>query len=316
MTGGISEGDLKRICLFKNVNLESIKGLLEDCPVQKFERGDVVIGAGQLLRHIYLVLEGYLRVHPQSLDQGPIVVLGPGDIAGEISVIDHQPAPSFVVADDACLLIVVHEDILWSLIRSSHAAALNLLYILAKRLRQSDVLIAGDLQDDQDYEQYGSMDALTGLHSRSWLEMMLKRQFLRSTTGGEPLSVIMIDIDDFREFNLAHSRIYSDRVLYSIAHQLSEQLRPADIIARYGGDEFMILLPHVNIVTARIVAERLRQDMSKSVPVTPDGNRVPYPTLSFGLAEAKPDQTPESFIKAAEDALSRAKEMGGNCIVG
>jgi diguanylate cyclase (GGDEF)-like protein len=316
MSGGISEADLKRICLFKNVNLESIKGLLEDCPLQKFERGDVVIGAGQSLRHIYLVLEGYLRVHPQSLDQGPIVVLGPGDITGEISVIDHQPAAAYVVADDSCLLIVVHEDILWSLIRSSHAAALNLLYILAKRLRHSDVLIAGDMQDDQDYEQYGSMDALTGLHSRSWLEMMLKRQFLRSATIGEPLSVIMIDIDDFREFNQAHGRIYSDRVLYSLAHQLSEQLRPTDIIARYGGDEFMILLPHVNLMTAQNVAERLRQDMKKSVPVTPDGNSVPYPTLSFGLAEARSDQTAESFIKTAEDALSRAKEMGGNCIVG
>lgn len=316
MNGGVGESDLKRICLFKNVNLESIKGLLEDCPVQKFERGDVVIGAGQFLRHIYLVLEGYLRVHPQSLDQGPIVVLGPGDIAGEISVIDHQPTTAFVVADDSCLLIVVHEDILWSLIRSSHAAALNLLYILAKRLRNSDVLIAGDMQDDQDYEQYGSMDALTGLHSRSWLEMMLKRQFLRSTTGGEPLSIIMIDIDDFREFNQAHGRMYSDRVLYSLAHQLSEQLRPADIIARYGGDEFMILLPHVNVVTARIVADRLRQDMKKSVPLTPDGNSIPYPTLSFGLAEAGPDQTPESFVRAAEEALSRAKERGGNCIVG
>ncbi len=316
MTGGIGEADLKRICLFKNVNLESIKGLLEDCPVQKFERGDVVIGAGQLLRHIYLVLEGYLRVHPQSLDQGPIVVLGPGDIVGEISVIDHQPATAYVIADDSCLLIVVHEDILWSLIRSSHAAALNLLYILAKRLRHSDVLIAGDMQDDQDYEQYGSMDALTGLHSRSWLEMMLKRQFLRSTTIGEPLSLIMIDIDDFREFNQANGRIYSDRVLYSLAHQLSEQLRPTDIIARYGGDEFIILLPHVDMVTARNVAERLRRDMKKSVPVTPEGNSVPYPTVSFGLSEARSDQTPESFIKEAEEALSRAKVMGGNCIVG
>ena len=78
----------------------------------------------------------------------------------------------------------------------------------------------------------------------------------------------------------------------------------------------MILLPHVNVVTARIVADRLRQHMKKSVPLTPDGNSIPYPTLSFGLAEAGPDQTPESFVRAAEEALSRAKERGGNCIVG
>ena len=315
MNGDISEADLKRIYLFKNVNLESITGLLEDCPVQKFEPGDIILSAGQPNASIYLIVDGYLRIHPQSLDQGPIVILGPGDIAGEISVIDHQPATAYVVADGPCQLIVMHEDILWSLIRSSHAAAVNLLFILAKRLRHSDVLIAGDIKDDQEEAQYGSVDALTGLNGRNWLDVMLKRQLLRSAMSVEPLTIIMIDIDHFKKFNEEHGQAYCDRILYALAHEISDHLRPTDVIARYGGDEFIILLPNIDLMTARSVAERLRQDIMKSVPVMPDGENIPYPTLSFGLAEANSDETSESLINAAYAVLNRAKEMGGNCIV-
>lgn len=312
----ISEADLKRLYLFRSVNLESVQGILDTCAVQTAAPGDVIIQAGLPNRYVYLLLEGCLRVHPHDVSDGHVVVIGPGELVGEISVIDQQPASANVIADESCRLMVMDEDILWSLVQSSHAAARNLLFILASRLRHADRLIMGDVSPGEGFDHYGSVDALTGLRSRRWLDHMIQRQFMRSRTSGEPLSLLMIDIDHFTDFNNQHGRAYGDRVLYTIAQNISNHLRPIDIIARYGGDEFVILLPNVPITAAREVASRLHREVMKAVPLMPDGKSIPHPTLSIGLAEVQTGQTPEMFMTAADTALRRARNSNGNCIVG
>jgi len=129
----------------------------------------------------------------------------------------------------------------------------------------------------EEFDHYGSVDALTGLRSRKWLDHMMQRQFMRSTTCGEPLSLLMIDIDHFKDFNDQHGYAYGDRVLYAIAQTLSNHLRPIDIIARYGGDEFIILLPNITINAAREVANRLHREVMKAVPLMPIGRASPIP---------------------------------------
>ena len=312
----ISEADLKRLYLFRSVNLESVQGILDACTVRTAAPEDVVIHAGRPNRYVYLLLEGRLRIHPHSISDEPVVIIGPGEMVGEISVIDQQPASTNVVADEPCRLMVMDEDTLWSLIQSSHAAARNLLFILASRLRHADQLIMGDVPLGEEFDHYGSVDALTGLRSRKWLDHMMQRQFMRSTTCGEPLSLLMIDIDHFKDFNDQHGYAYGDRVLYAIAQTLSNHLRPIDIIARYGGDEFIILLPNIPINAAREVANRLHREVMKAVPLMPDWKSIPHPTLSIGLAEVYVGQTPEAILTAADAALHSAKKSGGNCIVG
>lgn len=312
----ISEADLKRLYLFRSVNFESIQGILDACTFRLVAPGDVIIHAGSPNRYIYLLLDGHLRIHPHCLSEEPVVVLGPGEMVGEMSVIDQRPASANVVAAEPCRIIVMEEDILWSLIQSSHNAARNLLFILTSRLRHADQLITGDVPLGEEFNRDGSVDALTGLRDRKWLDHVMQRQFLRSQTCGEPLSMILIDIDHFKTFNKKHGHPYGDRVLYAIAQNLSNRLRPTDIIARYGGDEFVILLPNFSIRTAREVAERLYREVVKAVPIMPDGKSVPHPTLSIGLAEVGAGQSPEMFVTAVHAALDCAKKNGGDCIVG
>lgn len=311
----VTENEFKRLLLFRSVHLESVRGVLDACTLRQVAPDEAIIHAGRPNRCIYLLLAGRLRVHPHGLHEESVVVLGPGEMVGEMSVIDQQPASASVVAAEPCRILVMEEDILWSLIQSSHEAACNLLYILSSRLRHADQLIMGDVPPGQEFDPCGSVDALTGLRDRKWFDHVLQRQFLRSMTSGEPLSIILIDIDDFRTFNHEHGRAHGDRVLYAIAQNLSSHLRPADIIARYGSDEFVVLLPNFSMSAARGVAERLYREIAKAIPVMPDGKSVPHPTLSMGLTEAATGQLRRSFVSAAHAALERAKAGGGNGIV-
>jgi diguanylate cyclase (GGDEF)-like protein len=299
--------DFRQINLFKYVSLESIKGLLDACAIRNLEPEEILITPGQTNRTIYFLISGRLRIHLDMPMGEPIAILGPGESVGEMSVIDRQPASAFVVADEASQLLAMDEDILWSLVRASHEAACNLLFILTKRLRQTNAFISDDLQmEEHDYQHYGTVDALTGLHNRHWLDQMLERQVLRSTTNETPMSLIMLDIDYFKEFNERYSHLYGDHVLYSVAYAISGHLRPREMIARYGDE--------VTIGAARKIALRLIETVMEAVPITPSGKTIPHPTISAGIAELRDGQTADMLIAAADAALSRAKECGPSSI--
>ena len=308
------EEDLRKIRFFHSVDLDAIKGILDACTIRSMEAGEVLISAGQNNRTIYFLLEGHVRIHLTSPESRPTAILVPGESVGELSVIDHKPASAFVVAAEPVRLLAMEEELLWSLVHSSHAAASNLLIGLSARLRHTDAMISESGEVEQDYKRYGTVDALTGLHNRFWLEMLLDRQVQRSTMGGLPLSLIMIDIDHFKTFNDHYGHAYGDHVLYTVAHTLSNQLRPTEIIARYGGDEFVVVLPDMGLETARYIGERLHQGMMDAVPATPDGSAIPHPTISIGLATLKTGQTRTDLIAEADQALYRAKKCGRNRI--
>ena len=307
--------ELDQIQLFQSVDLDSIKGILDACTMRSLAAGEVLITAGQDNRTVYFLLEGHVRIHLTSLQEQPAAILGPGESVGEMSVIDHKPASAFVVAAEPVRLLAMEEEILWSLVHSSHAAASNLLIGLSHRLRHADEVITESSRElEPDYRRHGTVDALTGLHNRFWLEMLLDRQVQRAVVGGQPLSVIMIDIDRFNAFNDHYGRAYGDRVLYAMALTLSGHLRPAEILARYGGDEFVVVLPEMGPEAARDIGERLHRGVMDAVPVTPGGSSIPHPTISIGLATLKEGQMGKELLAEAEQALARTKSDGRNRI--
>jgi diguanylate cyclase (GGDEF)-like protein len=305
--------ELEKLHILKNVNLESIRGLLEACSVKMLAPEEILIAPKESNKTVFFILSGQLRIHLDSLESASITVFGPGESVGEISVIDNQLVSAYVVANEACKLLVMDEDILWSLIQASHAAACNLLFVLAKRLRNTDSIVVEGVQLEQDFQHYGSVDALTGLHNRYWFNSMFRRQFIRSSINNNPFSVIMADIDRFKELNDTYGHLTGDQVLYEVAHIISKNIRPAEMVSRYGGDEFIILLPDEGIQTAKLVADRLLEAMRKALPIPCGEKDIFHPTLSMGLAEMKSDQTPEMLIQAADEAMYRAKENGRDC---
>ncbi len=134
-------------------------------------------------------------------------------------------------------------------------------------------------------------DPLTGLGNRRALDHVLGVQFNILKRYGTPFSLAIVDIDHFKELNDQYGHQHGDQVLCDFAQLLLGTLRIVDIIARYGGDELVVVMPHTNIAEAEMVGERLRSEVERRMPFT----------ISVGVAAASDADTPESLFKRADD---------------
>ncbi len=137
----LSKWELETSILWKGVELDSVLDLLQDCPIKEFTEGAVLIQAGQPNDFLYLILSGRLRIHLKDLTLAPIVMLEPGEVVGEMSVFDRQPASAYVVAQEVSRLLVLDRATIWSLIEIYPIVARNLLFVLAQRLRSGNALV-------------------------------------------------------------------------------------------------------------------------------------------------------------------------------
>jgi diguanylate cyclase (GGDEF)-like protein/PAS domain S-box-containing protein len=161
---------------------------------------------------------------------------------------------------------------------------------------------------EEELRRLSQTDALTGLYNRRFLDQSLKTEFHRARRTGTELSVIMFDVDHFKRFNDTHGHDQGDRVLRSVAEALRAALRKYDLPCRYGGEEFLAILPNTGGPGAFAVAERLRKDI---VELSVDGLKV---TISLGVATF-PDLAvtgPEELVERADQALYQSKEQGRN----
>jgi len=161
--------------------------------------------------------------------------------------------------------------------------------------------------------QLSSRDPLTGLANRRHFELMLAGEVDRVARAGEPALVLMIDIDHFKKVNDAHGHPAGDEVLKHVAHTLSDCIRPMDTVARFGGEEFAMILPNCPPSFAQAVAERIRiRVQSMTIPISPSETvRV---TVSLGGAFA-PQWVRSSallWVERADQQLYRAKSEGRN----
>lgn len=304
------KSEIEDLLLLRGVEFESVRGLLEDCPIRELKPDEVLIHAGQENQFLYLLLSGSLRIHLQ-LDDDPITVLERGEVVGELSLIDRQLTAAYVVANDHCRLMVFDEKTMWCLVDASPVAR-NLLFLLARRLRHGDALILTSQQLQREYEHYATTDALTGLYNRRSLDKILARQMERSKTSEQALSLLLIDVDSFKNYNDNHGHVAGDHVLYTVARTLRDNMRPGEIIARYGGDEFVAVLPDTDTSNGQAAGDRLCKVVAEAQVHSSDGSALPGVTISVGVAQMAIEDTPESFIAATDTALYDAKRGGGN----
>jgi len=156
-------------------------------------------------------------------------------------------------------------------------------------------------------------DALTGVSSRTSLLRELKAAIGRATKTGQPLVVLMADLDHFKAVNDQHGHLAGDEVLKDVAPRIKSALREFDLVGRYGGEEFVVLLENTSAHTAKQVAERIRRRIAGG-PVQATSATVEV-TISQGLTLRREGDDVQSLLKQADQAMYRAKAAGRNCVV-
>ncbi len=150
-------------------------------------------------------------------------------------------------------------------------------------------------------------DPLTGLANRRYLDRVLAHYLEKLERSGQPLSLIMSDLDHFKQINDTWGHVVGDQALAQFATVLQNQCRPADLIARFGGEEFVVLLPGQTVETAIHIAERLRKSALTATPESLGERKL---TASFGVTEAVLGEPASQVLSRADRALYRAKSLG------
>jgi diguanylate cyclase (GGDEF)-like protein len=166
-------------------------------------------------------------------------------------------------------------------------------------------------------EQLSVHDDLTGLYNYRYLHSRLNEEFKRSERYHDPLACIVADIDGLHGMNEAYGRPMGDAVIRAVAEGMRKSVREVDVVARFGGDEFLVVLPSTHFAGSVTVAERIWREVCENSPVVvPDGARAPKVTISLGVAlyPSRDVRAKDALLRAADAALHQAKCDGGNRI--
>ena len=304
--------ELSGIELLQGLGDELMEMIVSTCLIRELAMGETLLQAGQTNEEIFVIVRGVLHVYLANSNDKPVATLRTGDSVGELSVLDKKPASANVIAHEPTRLLCIDENMFWHIVHASHGFAVRLIIKLSERLRANNDTVQVNRDLAARFEQVALSDALTGVHSRRWLQDTMPRLCDRHRFDNQPLSIAIVDIDYFKRINDTYGHQTGDLVLCEVAKVMRKGLRPTDYIARYGGEEFVLIFPRTSLAGALVAAERQREAVRAAVLKTADGTELPQTTVSIGVAELQPGQDSDTMIHSADVALYAAKHKGRN----
>jgi len=305
---------LSRSRLFRRIRAERLQQCLRPTGEICVRSGASLLALGQRNAALYILMSGRLAVYLDEEARIPVAYLEPGECVGEISIIDDDAASASVVALEPSRLLVTSASDLWALMAEESTIAVNLLHILAERIRRNNASVLAGLGQHGQLGMLSGIDPVTGLHNRRWMNDVFIRQIDRCSRARLAVCLAVVDIDRFRSINDTFGHQAGDQVLAQIGRVLQRQFRPTDLLARCGGEEFAVLLPETRAQEAVAALERLRLALSQTQTSVAQRTTVKV-TVSVGIAQWHAGWSLDDLIDCADRALSRAKASGRNCVV-
>jgi diguanylate cyclase len=202
-----------------------------------------------------------------------------------------------------------------SLVKSTHEMR-DTNKALEERLTLSKSEISNLQQSLEAIRAESLTDPLTGLGNRKYFDRSIEMAVHAALANGEPLSLLMFDIDHFKSFNDSYGHLTGDQVLRLVGLSLKQTIKGQDITARYGGEEFAVVLPNTALRQALTVADHIRRAvMSKELKKKSTGEILGRVTISVGVSMLKPDDDTDSLIERADACLYAAKRNGRNRVI-
>ncbi len=246
-----------------------------------------------------------------------IAVLKSGEFFGEMAIFENAPRSATCIAAEECEMLRLHKDDFFNLMKTSPHTAINIMKNMLNkttdRLNASGQFITQMVKWGEDASLRAVTDKLSGVFNRRYLESELEKRFNLAVKENTSLCLVMADMDFFREVNEGYSHEVGDQYIVEVAKVFKTAFRETDIVSRYGGDEFTILLPNTDLATGMAVTEEVRKaverlDFLKAIP-GPDLHLSVslgvscYPATSSAIKE---------LTEHADKALYAAKHAGKN----
>ncbi len=307
---------LKTVEIFKSLDRYELDNLSAFLTRRAIYQDEVLFHEGDEGDELYIVYKGKLGISVElpSGDYVEVAEFGPGDFFGEMSIFQKEPrSAACVVKEDGVLLSLKANDFFrlgdtrpQTSIRIIH----RMLDITVNRLRNTNGLLSDMVQWGEEASRRAATDEHTGLYNREFFDTTLKQRLRESRRRKEPLCLSMIDLDRFGKLNKQYGEALCDLILKKCAEVFQSVFSERDIIARYGGDEFAVILPGRSITEAAELCTAVCRNIRQVTMQDNSGHPIIL-TTSIGVASVQSQKiSGTELIRRADEALYQAKEAG------
>ncbi len=310
---------LKTTSMLSSLKMSEIHQFAQRLEKSNYDKDSVIFREKEPGEILYIVQSGSVsvRIRVQDGSEKEIAVLKTGEFLGEMAIFDNAPRSATCIAAEDSELLLLHKDDFFNMMKMSPLPAINIMKNMLNkttdRLNASGQVITQMVKWGEDASLRAVTDKLTGVYNRRYMETEMDNKFAAAEKNGTSLVLVMADMDFFREVNEGYSHEIGDQYIVEVAKVFTSTFRKKDIVSRYGGDEFTILLPDTDLEEGMKVNELVRQNVEKldflkniegpDLHLSVSLGLSCYPTTCRTLAELK---------EQADKALYAAKHGGRN----
>jgi len=310
---------LKKLNIFSQLTSDELDTVIDSFSLYTFDRGDVVVPQDGVDRRLFIVLDGTIdsvlkmpgRVERK---QGEF---HPGNVFNIVSFFSDRPSLTACIGTLKGEILTMTKDQLHNLMNRDTGIAVQILFHMLNStvysFANTSMFLSDILQWGEKASRRVITDEMTGVYNRAFLDDALENFFSISVSNNKPLSLIMMDIDNFRDINEKYGNKTGDSLIKALVALIERNISKHGIIARYGGDEFSILLPEADLARAGSIAENIRSDVEKTDFSSFFGGEAITVTTSLGISSF-PETARELavFREKADASLYQAKKLGRN----